>query len=65
MPIANQERQLLAAAFQRRGMREHVHALGRREWCEDHVVEWCRFLRVPPHQDDYPVLPRGVPCPRC
>lgn len=65
MPIAETERQLLAAAFARRGMREHVKALGRREWSEGQVVEWCRYLRVPPHRDDYPILPRGSPCPRC
>lgn len=64
MPIADQERQLLAAAFLRRGMRGHDRALGRREWSDGHVLEWCRYLHVPPHQDDYPVLPRGVPCPR-
>ncbi len=46
-------------------MRDHVRALSRREWSEDHVLEWQRLLKIPPHENDYPILPRGSPCPRC
>jgi hypothetical protein len=62
---ATPERQLLASAFRRRGMRDHLRALARREWTEDLVLAWLRYLKVPPHQDDYPIHPRGAPCPRC
>jgi hypothetical protein len=65
-PVAapGHEHQLLAA-FQRRGMRDHVRALRSRAWTDDFVLEWLRYLKIPPHQDDYPILPRGALCPRC
>ncbi len=55
----------LEVAFRRRGMLAHVRALARRELEPTLAAEWLRYLRVPPPQDDYPVLPRGAPCPRC
>jgi hypothetical protein len=55
----------LDAAFRRRGMREHVRALGRGQLEPSLVEEWLRLLKIPPHEADYPVLPRGSACPRC
>jgi hypothetical protein len=46
-------------------MDRHVQALGRRELSPGLVVEWLRLLKIPPREADYPVLPRGAPCPRC
>ena len=63
--VTEPERKKLADAFKRRGMREHVRALGRRLWTEHFIREWMRYLRVPPHDNDYLTLPRGAPCPRC
>ena len=28
-------------------------------------VQWLGVLRLPPHENDYPVLPRMSACPRC
>ncbi len=63
--VTELERKRLADVFKKRGMREHVRALGRRDWSEGFVREWMRYLRVPPYDGDYPVLHRGAPCPRC
>jgi hypothetical protein len=57
--------QQLDVAFRRRGMQRHVRALERQQLAPTLVVEWLRLLKIPPHENDYPVLPRGAPCPRC
>ncbi len=65
MGIDHQVLRQLDVAFRRRGMLAHVRALAHRELEPTLAAEWLRYLRVPPHQDDYPVLPRGAPCPGC
>lgn len=65
MGIEPQALQQLAAAFRRRAMERHVRALERGQLSPGLVVEWLRLLKIPPHEADYPVLPRGAPCPRC
>jgi hypothetical protein len=57
MGIDLQALQQLAAAFRRRGMDRHVRALGRRELSPGLVVEWLSLLKIPPHKQDYPLLP--------
>jgi hypothetical protein len=70
----------LGGAFRRRGMVEQLRQLriyylavkyrldgrGKVEihWDPDVVVEWCRVLRVPPHQDAYPIKASSS-CARC
>jgi hypothetical protein len=34
-------------------------------WSHDMNIEWLRLLRLPPHENDYPVQPRMSPCPSC
>jgi hypothetical protein len=58
-------RNALAEAFARRGMWEHRRLLLGAQWSREWELEWMRFLQVPPHEVDYPVLPRGAACPRC
>ncbi len=55
----------LDTAFRTRGMTEHVRLLATGRLAPALVREWLRLLRIPPHHDDYPVLPRGIACPRC
>jgi hypothetical protein len=47
-------------------LKHRLDARGKVEiyWDEDAVVEWCRVLRLPPHQDAYPVQ-RSNRCARC
>ncbi len=35
------------------------------EWSHAMNVEWCRLLRLPPHENDYPVRPRMSGCATC
>jgi hypothetical protein len=34
-------------------------------WSRGLTVEWARMLRLPPHENDYPVRPRMSPCHGC
>lgn len=34
-------------------------------WSRELSIEWLRILRLPPHESDYPVLPRMADCPGC
>lgn len=34
-------------------------------WRHTMIVEWARTLRMPPHENDYPVRPRMSGCPAC
>lgn len=65
MPLDRQSRSKLADAFQGRGMHQHVGLLLGGGWSQDFEVEWARRLQVPPHEHDYPLLPRAAPCPTC
>ena len=35
------------------------------EWTHALNVEWCRLLRLPPHENDYLVRPRMAGCSSC
>lgn len=65
MPLDRQARQLLADAFRRLDMHAHAELLLGARWSPAFEVEWARRLRVPPHDLDYPLIPRAAPCPRC
>jgi hypothetical protein len=60
----------------RRGLREHVARArqyyaalkaGRTSdaWSHAMNIEWLRLLRLPPHEDHYPVRPRMSGCEKC
>jgi hypothetical protein len=34
-------------------------------WSHEQSVQWLKVLRLPPHEYDYPVLPRMSSCPNC
>lgn len=34
-------------------------------WTHEMIVEWCRLLRLPPHETDYVVRPRMASCSAC
>lgn len=79
MPVEDPEIALaerISAFFKAHGMGPHLAHLRRYyagvrggkptgPWTRAHVHEWARMLRIPPHENDYPVLPRGAPCPGC
>jgi hypothetical protein len=66
----------VAAFFQRHGMTSHLAHLrqyyrevraGRshKGWSRPLVHEWAKLLRLPPHENDYPVRLWGAPCTAC
>jgi hypothetical protein len=46
--------------YYRRTKRHEPHGYG--EWNDAHVVSVARMLRVPPHENDWPVRPRNATC---
>lgn len=68
--------QRVAKELKRLGLQEHVTRLrqhywnvraGRESsaWNHDLSIEWLRLLRLPPHENDYPVRPRMSQCGKC